>query len=324
MKRTLSFYALFFMIFLVLEKTGGILSKIVLARYITPYEYGIITLVVISLPGMFQVLTNFCFHSVLSHAKEGRKSFCFSIVYSLITSLIVGILILFFHEPFFRFLNLPLESWHILFLAFFISLLSVSILGDILGLLRGLKKYRLNNVLSTLPTILKLLFILVAVYFLHVTEFTILLLIFAIPTSIVLFFALIKEQKLIFSSLRPALLPSKNMFLFGVSIFSISAFRLLTEPINRIIISHELGVLWQGYYDVSFTLAAILFFSFGAMQFISVPEATGAKNKEDILEKSGELGDVTRGLFSFLVLGIILLYFYAHTSMQLLQIMCLF
>jgi O-antigen/teichoic acid export membrane protein len=101
------------------------------------------------------------------------------------------------------------------------------------------------------------------------------------------------------------------MFHFGFSMFIVSTFWSTTQHITGIVISHDLGVLWQGYFDVSFTLVSLLSFAFLAMQFISIPEATSTKNKKDILFKSGGLGDVVKGLFSLLILCIILLYFYS-------------
>jgi len=48
------------------------------------------------------------------------------------------------------------------------------------------------------------------------------------------------------------------------------------------------------------------------MGFIAIPEATYAKNKKDLLFKTGGLGDVARALFSFLLFCVILLYFYSY------------
>ncbi len=61
MDRNLSFYALFYVGSLVLMRLCGIITKIILARAITPFEYGIIMLIVITLPAIFQLGTNFCF-----------------------------------------------------------------------------------------------------------------------------------------------------------------------------------------------------------------------------------------------------------------------
>ena len=51
MEKKLSYYTFYYFMSLVLMRGGGILAKILLARSITPYEYGLITLFVIALPG---------------------------------------------------------------------------------------------------------------------------------------------------------------------------------------------------------------------------------------------------------------------------------
>jgi len=78
----------------------------------------------------------------------------------------------------------------------------------------------------------------------------------------------------------------------------------------RIVISHNLGILWQGYFDVSLTLVSVLLFSLGTMSLISIPEATD-KNANTLHEYGG-LGDVTRVLFAFMVILLIVIIFYAE------------
>jgi len=303
---------------MVVMRVSGILTKIVLARAITPYEYGIITLIIVSFPNMFQLLTNFCLHDLLSHSRRGRKYFGFSIFYSVFVSILIGAVVFIFHNQIFDFLNLPLKDWHVLFMGFFIVLISNAILVDMTGILRGLKRYSQTTILASLPPVLKLFLILIAVYLLNIRDFCTLLLIFAISPLIVLIGVSIKEWRKLFKYLRNINIPPKDMFLFGVSIFIISLFGGLNQAISKIIVSHDLGIEYQGYFDVSFTLVTLLGFSFAAMQFISIPEATGTKSKKDLLFKTGGLGDIVRALFSFLLFGVILLYFYPHSFVDLL------
>lgn len=318
MKRTLSFYTLFFIASTVVMRLSGVLSKIVIARYITPYEYGLITLVVISLPAMFQYFTNFCMHDLLSHSKGGKNYFAFAIIYTLITSLLVTIVIFAFHERFFRFLNLPLDLWKILFIAFFIAALPTYILADITGLFRGLKSYAHTSIVASIPAIIKLCLILIAICLLHRSDFITILAIFAASSAVALMVVLVRYKKPIFSSLQSIALPSKQIFFFGTSVFILGLFGTLIQLLGRIVLSHDLGIVWQGYFDVSLTLAALLSFAFGAMQFIAIPEATGVENIEEIFLNQGGLGDVVRGLFAFLIFGIILLYFYSTQFVELL------
>ena len=304
------------MMCMLIMRLSGVLSKIAVARYISPYEYGIITLITISLPAMFQYITNFCLYDILSHSKEGKNYFGFAILFSLIISLIFVFSMFAFHERFFNFLNLPLHSWKILFLAFTITFVPTVIIVDIIGLYRGLKKYAIASIVSSLPSILKLSLVLIIVYILNHADFIIVLTIFTITPLITLVTILMKSRKSIVPSFN-IIVPSKKIFFFGTSIFVVSSFGGLNQIFNKIIVSHDLGVIWQGYFDVSLTLVATLSFALVAMQFISIPEATSAANKEDILTR-GDLGGVVRGLFSFLIFCTILLYFYSRQFIELL------
>lgn len=311
MKRSLSFYTLFFIFCMGIMRLSGLFSKMILARAITPYEYGIITLMVVSLPSMFQILTTLFFYDILSHSSKGRKYFGFSMLYSAVVSLLIGFLVFVFHNEIFGFLNIPPDGWEYLFVAFFIVLLPTALLVNIMGILRGYKKYSMTSLLSASPSVLRLFIIAAAVYILSVKDFNHILLLFAVPVLITTLFVFIKEWKRLAERLRETICPSKDILLFGFSIFVVSIFIGLTQSIAKIIVSHDLGVEWQGYFDVSFSIITILVFSFGAMQFISIPEATSNKNKKDLLFKKGELGDVARGLFAFLIFCVIILYFYS-------------
>ena len=107
MQKNLSFYTFFYLGGLIMMRVCGILAKILLARSITPYEYGLITLLIIALPGTLQVITNFCFFDIMGHSVEGKKYFSFSLIYGMITSLIILFVFLLFPEAIFQFLNLP-------------------------------------------------------------------------------------------------------------------------------------------------------------------------------------------------------------------------
>ena len=88
MKKSLSFYTLFFILSLAAMKLSGVLSKILLVRYITPNEYGMITLTTISLPAMFFYFTNFCLHDLLTTSKKRQNYFGFALPYSPVVYLI--------------------------------------------------------------------------------------------------------------------------------------------------------------------------------------------------------------------------------------------
>ncbi|RLI78382.1 hypothetical protein DRP05_07355 [Archaeoglobales archaeon] len=317
MKRSLSFYTLFFVFSLALMKLSGVISKIVVARFVSPYEYGIITLVTISLPAMFFYFTNFCLHDLLSNSREGKNYFGFAFTYSLVASLIVGLFIFIFYVPFFNFLNLPSSNWELLYLAFFVSLISGSILNDITGLFRGLKFYSSTSIIASFPAILKLLLLIAFLIALGNLDFLIAILVFSFSSLFTLIFVLALYRKTIFKNFRLLAL-NREILYFGTSIYLLGLFGGLSQTISKVVVSHDLGITWQGYFDASLTVVAVLSFAFTSMSFISIPEATSSTNRDELLYETGKLGDVVRALFTLLILGIILLCIYPSQFVELL------
>ena len=292
-------------------RLSGLFSKMILAKSITPEEYGIITLMILSLPLLFQFLTNLFFHDLLSHSNKGSKYFGFSFLYGALASLLIFLILFVFHEDFFNFLNVPASGGEYLLLAFFITFLPSTFLINITGLLRGYKKYSLVNFLSISPSVLRLILLFIGIYVFSISGFNQIILLFAIPNLIITSLIFVKERKRLINRIRNINIPSKDMLFFGISIFVVSACIPLTQTMAKVVISHNLGVEMQGYFDVSLSILTIMAFSFGAMQFLSIPEATSNKSKEDILSKKGGLGDIARGLFAFLIYCFIVLYFYS-------------
>ncbi|GEM_PF-1173395 len=310
MKKTLTFYSIIFILFIVLQRGVGALTKVVLANSITPYEYGIITLVAISLPGMFQLVSTLNFFYILSHAGEGKNYFGSAMAFSLLITTLLAILLFIYNKEFFNYLNLPMERWELLYIVIISSLLFISITVVFQGLFKGLRIYSMPGIIMTLPSLFRLAVVFILVYIFNINSFAIVILIFALSNAIPLVYISLSERfRGYFSLIRPINIPSKRMFVFGSSLFIVGSFSSMGQYIIKIVLSHDLGVVWQGYYDVSLTIASVLLFSVGTMSYVSVPEATNP-NKNTVYEKGG-LGDVTRGLFSLLVLLIIILYFYA-------------
>lgn len=311
MKKTLTFYSALFMLFLVLQRVAGALTKIVLANTITPYEYGLITLVAISIPAMIQLTANLNFFYILIHASEGKKHFGLSLTFSILITLLLSLILFFFHEDFFNYLNLPLDNWEFLYSIIIISSLTLIITVNFQGLFTGLKLYFNPGMIMTLPSLFRLLFIFIIIYFFHnLVSFELIILIFAISYAIPLIYIVLSKQlRGYFGLAKSIIIPSKKMFAFSFTIFIVGSFSLIGQSLVKIVISHELGIEWQGFYDVSLTLVSILLFSLTTMNFISIPEATSLNN-EKIYEKHG-LGDVSRALFSFLMFLIIILYFFS-------------
>jgi len=311
MKKTLVYYSIFYIFLLFLQRGAGILTKMVLANSLTPFDYGVITLVALSLPSMFQFITNAFFYQMLSHSLEGRKYFGFTVWCSIGISILISILLALFNKEFFDYLNLPLEQRFLFYVTIVVSLFFVSIIIDFQGLFAGLKHYSLPAIIMTLPSIVRL-FAVVLIVVLGINSFDLVILIFALSNIIPLIYIFwSKEHRYFFSELKTICLPPKHMVAFGVTLLLIGSLSTTGQLIIRLVISHMLGVIWQGYYDVSMTLAALSVFALGTMNYISIPEATNSD--KTVIYRQGGLVDVSRALFSVMILVLLLLYFYAET-----------
>lgn len=312
MKRNLIWYTGYYFLSLVLMRGCGLFSKILLARTITPYEYGLITLFVLTLPGALQFVTGFCFFDILGHAREGKKYFGFTLIYGFVSIVILAVILFLFPSPFFTFLNIPSNYWSLLSLILIGVLFAVTFNSAIFGLLRGVRNHALAANFSTAPSLLRVIFIFLAIFFLGITDPYLILVIFALPAIIVLIFVVVLKRKTIAKSLQSINVPTKNMMLFGFSFFILSSWFGLSQQINSIIISHDLGITWQGYYDVSLSMVAIIGFFPAALYEISAPETTANNSRTDVFIIPGGFGDIGRFIFSICLLCVLVLFFYAH------------
>jgi len=312
MQKNLSFYAFFYLGSLIFMRGCGILAKILLARSITPYEYGLMTLLIIALPGTFQIITNFCFFDILGHSVEGKKYFSFALIYGTISTLIIALFFLIFHHAIFQFLNIPPELWVLWCSVLFGVLISVTLGGVITGILRGERSHSLAASYSAAPSIFRLFFIIAAIYVLGITDFYQILLIFALPPIVALIPVLIYKRKSISASLHSISIPDRKILMFGFSFFILNAWVSLGQNINSVVISHELGIVWQGYFDVSMSLVAVISFFSSAIYLLAAPETTANSNTSDTLHKRGGFADIGRLLFSMCLLCVLIIYFYSH------------
>lgn len=311
MERNLSFYALFYVGSLVLMRLCGIIAKIILAREITPFEYGIIMLIVIVLPAMFQLVTNFCFFDVLSHAGEGRKYFGFSLVYGFVAIGIIGLVLFTFPIQISNFLNIPVEMWPFLFSVLLIVLLSVTLCSDIIGLLRGKKNHSFAAGLSAAPSVLRVFLIFLAISVFGISQFDYIFVLFALPPFIVFLAAILVKGRTIYNAVSSFQMPSKKIMIFGFSVYIIGIWITLCQNLSKIIISHDLGLEYQAFFDVSLTLAAVITFFSSALYLVSIPESTDVQDKSFLLNRPGGLGDIGRLLFAMTLLCVLILFFYA-------------
>jgi len=310
MKKTLTYYSIFFMFFMIVQRGSGFLTKIIMANTISVYEYGVLTLVALTIPGMFQLVTNLNFFQILSHSEEGKEYFRFTLIASMALTIASSILLYIFCNSFFGYMNLPPEQSGFFYLVIVFSMFSVALVVDIQGLFTGLKQYTLPSIFMALPSVMRLLFTAIIVL-LGITSLELLLIAFTVANLIPLVtIALSHDARSELSRANSFKIPSKTIILFGVALFCISYFNLIGQYLIKLVISHNLGIIWQGYYDVSLTIAGILIFSLGTMKFLTIPEATNS-DKNSIYRKGG-LADINRVLFTFTILLSIILIIYSH------------
>jgi O-antigen/teichoic acid export membrane protein len=297
---------------LLLTRGCGILAKIFMARSLTPYEYGLITLIVLVLPGAMQTITNFCFMDILSHATEGKKYFSFALIYGVASTGIIGLILLLFPAPIFTFLNIPPGSWTLFSFVFIGVLFAVTVISAIFGILRGKRNYNLASTFSAAPTILRVIFIALAIFIFGITDFNLILILFALPAIIVIFPIVVVKRKTISAALKSVNVPSREMMSFGFSFFLLSVWLSLCTSISSVVISHDLGLTWQAYFDVSLSMVMVITFFSLAMYMISAPETTITNDRSEILSRRGGFGDIGKILFSMCLLCVIIIYFYSH------------
>ena len=73
-------------------------------------------------------------------------------------------------------------------------------------------------------------------------------------------------------------------------------------------------LVWQGYFDVSMSLVAVISFFSGAIYLISAPETSANSNSSEILRKRGGFADISRLFLSACLLCVLIFYFYSHRA----------
>lgn len=317
MQKNLTFYTFFYLMSLVLMRVCGILAKILLARSITPFEYGLITLVVLALPGALQLVTQFCFFDILGHATEGKKYFGFSLLYATVSTAILAIIFFVFASEIFTFLNIPPEYWEIFYIIIFVVLFTVTVRGMIAGYWRGLRNHEFTAIFIAEPSALRVVFIALAIYLFGINNFYVFLILFALPPIITLIPVILFKLGELRSSLQSIVRPGHEIGMFGFSFFILSAWLSLCLNINSVIISHDLGITWQGYYDVSLSMVTVITFFSSVIYSISAPETTIHDNRSEMLNKRGGFGDIGKIFFSLCLLCVLIFWFYSHQLIHL-------
>ncbi|MBN1194608.1 MAG: hypothetical protein JXA08_04590 [Methanomicrobiaceae archaeon] len=239
-------------------------------------------------------------------------------LYGVLSTAAIAVLLVLGSDAILGFLNIPADQRGLLVAVLLVVLLSVTLAAIIMGMFRGQKNHSLAASVSVAPSVLRLFFIIGAVYLFGITDFHFILWIFALPPLFVLLGTLIWKWGSIAASLRSVVIPGKEIFLFGFSAFIINSWMTLSQHVNRIVISHDLGIVWQGYFDVSLTVAAIITFFTSALYFVSIPESTGIQDRSALFTREGGLGDVGRILLAMTLFFLIVIYFYGQPLIYLL------
>ena len=216
MKKTLLFYSIFFFCLLILQRASGFIIKILLASAISPYEYGLITMVAITIPGMLQLVTNLNFYQILSHSTEGKKYFGFSVISGIALVIIVSVLLFVFNEEFFAYLNIPTEQADFFLVMIIITLFAQSIIMDFQGLFTGLKFYARPAILMAVPSLIRLVIVAVLMV-LNIYSFEIIILVFTLSSLVPFIFFIGSEKYRKFLPLIKTIeIPIKNNISFRI------------------------------------------------------------------------------------------------------------
>jgi len=299
----------------VLMKFSGLLSKIIITRYISPFEYGILTFVTISLPLIFQFITNLSFFNLLSHSKKGKLYFKFSIIYVVISSSLVIIVFYIFLDYFLEIFNIPREYSWISFVTFALLLIPLSFTVILMGLFRGLRKYSVATITSSLQPFLRFIFIIALAIILPKLTFSSIILA-TIASAWVAFLAIVfYERQIIKTHLNlTQSRPPIDMFLFSISIFIVGSYGTLLQVLGRVVVAYDIDITYQGYFDISITLMTLLSIPTIALSFLTIPEATSANNKNELFE--GEINDVAKFLFSILLFLVMIVSIYSREIIE--------
>jgi O-antigen/teichoic acid export membrane protein len=316
MKKTLTFFSVLFILFLLIQRGSGVITKMILANSITSYEYAVITLVAITIPAFFQMATTLNFYQVLSHSQEGKDLFGFFCLASMVLFLVISFILLIFSPQFYEFLNIPAEYWELYTFAILFTLFSLTFLTDILGLFTGMKEYSIPGIVLAIPSLARLGLITILILVGYTSLETIILVFALVQFLPFLLFALVPKYRFVFGMMNKISLPSWKMMAFGASIFIVTSVPVMGQYLMRIAISHQLGVIWQGYFDVSLTVTSLLIFSISTMGFLSLPESTTGDTSR--MTESGGMVDVARALLALTLFAGIVLSFYAHEIVVLL------
>ncbi|MCX6692942.1 MAG: hypothetical protein NT074_00050 [Methanomicrobiales archaeon] len=316
MKKTLSFFSVLFILFLLIQRGAGVITKMILANAITPYEYAVITLVAITIPAFFQMATTLNFYQVLSHSQEGKDLFGFCCLASTVLFLVISLLLALFSPQFYEYLNIPAGYWEVYTFAILFTLFSLTFLTDILGLFTGMKEYSIPGIVLAIPSLARLGLVTLLILTGYTSLETIILAFALVQVLPFLLFALVPQYRFIFDLVKRISLPSWQMIAFGASIFIVTSVPVIGQHLIRIAISHHLGVLWQGYFDVSLTVTGLLIFSISTMSFLSLPESTTGDTTR--MTGSGGMVDVARSLLALTLFAGIVLSFYAQEIVELL------
>jgi len=221
MKKNLTFYSVLFIIFLILQRGSGLFTKLILANSITPYEYGLITLIAFSLPALFQILICLNFYHILSHSIEGKEYFGFAIIFSLIMGLIISLVLLYSQNVFFDYLNISLEYRQLFYFAIIISMFSMGIVVDFQGLLTGLRLYSMPGIIVAIPSLARLGFLLV-LFMIDEFCFETIILFFALSNAFPLIYLFLsRKRRSYLSYIKSVKIPPKKMLAFGTALWII-------------------------------------------------------------------------------------------------------
>ncbi len=270
------------------------LSKILIIRYLSSSEYGIISLA-FSIMGIFITVFSFAiplalvrqasFESGKGNKNEAEKMFTTSFFFLLILSFFASFFLFFsssfiatlMHKPSLIF---PLK-------VFSIALPFVILRGLIVNIYRCMKRTDImawyNNIL---PNIIKLAFVLLIIYFSLSFKFVVIF--YSLPLilpSIPLFFYFFKNLRIKIHNID--FFSLKKVLKYSFPLYFPSIISIISSNISNIVMGIYLSSSLIGIYFASYSLANILSLFLTSMIFLYYPLASSlfGKGKKDEIER---------------------------------------
>jgi len=290
----------------------SVFTAAVIARTLGPENQGIFAMVIL-LPTTIVSFTNFgIYRSIIYYMGKSEHSLFNDIIRSVITyssmisifSIFIGIIILLLFKDYI----VPGVSWEYILIGLLLIPLQIFFLQTITGILYGIQKFNIYNILVIIQSVILLILILFLVIFCNlgvlgalianIISFSIILLI-----SIIIIKKYIKENFLVINFDYKIF---KSLFFFGFKVNLRNIFNFLHYRIGIYMINFYLNPLSVGYYIISVSIVERLWMISQVVSTIFYPKVASMKDGN---QKNTFTPIITRNVLLLTLLAAVILFF---------------